>query len=860
MSNITDNIKKIIIVNPSERSIFLKLLFHSFLIGLANSFFLVQASGNFITKVSLTEIPIAYIFSGILGLFIVQVFKKMQLKYGNIHSYKLTLYFFAISISIICISQIYFNKNIFLLKLFAYVGFELIFVFLTLFSLGFNSVCNANFSFSQSKRLIALLGTGEVIASIIGILIIPVLKKFGVANNDILIIAVIFSLFSLYPLSSGQQKNIKSTNQKKIKPVTRRFNIKFFLEDKYVLFLSITAIISVASYYFIDYSYMVSVRYLSALTSVEIVNIVAFYLFTSKLGELFFSIFSKNIIYSIGTKTTLLLQPFLLLFFALFGIFCFFIFPSTPIFIVIFLLINKWVGTVIRKNITVPVRKLMLQMNGVEEMNYLQNNIEGLLTQLSTIFCGILLYLICIYSDVKNYQTFTIIITSLNLIIFILYFIFNDKLYQAYRVQIQIYLNNLYNEHSGETTHLSNRSSSIFYNNVSKENEYFQKIDSLIENIDFKNKEKMISLITYYNPTSKSFFKHKNSNDINLKDEIFIQLKKLYFENQNYFSRYVLITYIFNYDLNVKISFLKDIYNLSDLSLNAYLLNNICKENDVKQNEFNSFFAEKLNDCIVQILWTESAVNDLNDATFESLTRNLQIHKHQLTEMLLSFLELMSDKKTLNIVKNIFNKVDKTEDDLIFIVELLENILSPELKKTVLPIFEPISYNLRANKLSSISSNKSLTPSNRLSDILMYNYNIINSYIKELALNHIMLDNNMKKMGNAFKTSQIPNLKSLANITTDNETDEKLDDYQIELANQFCKYFSLDDKNLPILLRWGFRNVKSSSSRNDIDTGFNFDQYLISTPSTYQGKHIFEIDLIAPYLLSKMSSQFNIVN
>lgn len=856
MFNLAENIKKIIVVNKTERTIFFKLLSHSFLIGLANSFFLVQASGNFISKVSLNEIPIAYIFSGIIGLFIVQLFKKIQLKYGNIFSYELIVYFFTLSISIIYINQKYFIKNIFLIKFFAYVGFELIFVFLTLFSLGFNSLCNSNFSFSQSKRLIALLGTGEVIASIYGILIIPILKKYGFENNNILILSIVTALFSLIPISKGQKRNSQQ-EVSKISQKSKPFNVKYFIKNKYVFFLSITTIISVASYYFVDYSYMVSVRYLSSLTNIEIVNIVAFYLFTSKLGELFFSLFSKNIIYSIGTKTTLLLQPYLLLFFGIFSIICFFIFPSTPVFIVIFLLINKWIGTVIRKNITVPVRKIMLQMNSSEDMNYLQNNIEGLLSQLSTIFCGFLLYLICVYSNVKAYQNFTIIITVINVIIFLLYLISSGKLYKAYQDQIQTYLTNIYKAPNIKIQNITEANTRNNFIAITKDNFYYDKIQSLISNIDFSNKEKMLSLLSYYNLSSKSFFKNINFKDSNSNSKILLELKKLYFSNQNYFNRIVIITYLFNYDLLDKIEFFKEVYNYSDLKLKMYLLDNICSSNDNSIGDHSIFFTEKLNECIADILWTEAAINDLKEDIHEELIEQLNFHRQHLIKMLLNYLELLSDKKTILIVKNIFIKPNKTEDDLIFIVELLENILKPEIKKNVLPIFEPISYISRANKLQTICSYKSLSITNRLIDILMYNFNILDCYTKQLALKLIKSDKSISKIIPAFLNSQIPNLKLIANIDEEKITEEYVDYHKIFVSNEFCKYFSLNKISNSILLRWGFRNLKSDTfKKSENEQDFSFEEYAISSPHPIPSLTNFEIDLIAPLLLSRMSEYF----
>jgi hypothetical protein len=856
MLNITENIKKVIVVNPGERPVFLKLLIHSFLIGLAYSFFLVQASGNFISKVGIAEIPIAYIFSGIIGLFIIQLFKKIQFKYGNVKSYQIIVLFFALSTSVISLGQMYFSNDTFVTKLIAYFGFQLIFVFLTLFSLGFTSVCTINFSFSQSKRLIALLGSGEVFASILGILIIPILKQYNIGNNYILFLAVFFALISLLPIK-GTQTDTQNKNQSNFKKNLKPFQLNFFIKNKYVLFLSITAIISIASYYFIDYSYMVSVRYLSELTRVEIINIVAFYLFASKLGELFFSLFSKNIIYSIGTESTLLLQPFLLLFFAAFGILCFFVFPASPLFIVIFLLINKWIGTVIRKNITVPVRKIMFQMNSAEDMNYLQNNIEGVITQIATIFFGALLYLICININVKNYQTFTTIITALNFIIFLLYLIYSKKLYTAYKAQIKAYLNTIYTAFSSSQNAFKNPDSKIILSPISKENSYYEKLNSLFKNIDLSNHKQLISLICFYNPNFK-INQHSDGNDFMNDIEHLTKLKKLYFENHNFLSRLVILTYLFNYDHQVKSSFLKEIYSINDTYLNMYFLDHLCNDEDVDKEMNKSFYNEKLVECIEQIMWIESAIYDLSDDSYESIKVELATLKNQLIIMLLNFLQIMNEKKTIQIVKNIFNKLDKTEDDMIFIVELLENILDPESKKIILPIFEPIGFITKANKLKNIYLINTLSPKERLIDILMYKFNHVSSYLKQLALMNLKTNFDATNIVQAFSSSQIINIKMEANHDELNLPVDYIDYEKIKISNDLSSTFHLNNTSKVFMLQWGFRNLKTESyKKNNNESTFNFDQYSILAFNTTNQRNEFEIDLVAPYLLSKFQQVFS---
>ena len=136
-----DQIKNVVNIKQSEKKIFLRLFLHSFLLGVAYSFFLVETSKVFILKVSISEIPIAYIISGVIGLLLINIFKKAQNKIGEIKSYELIILIFFISSLIIYCGQVYLTNIDFLIKLFAYLGFAMIFAFLTLFNVGFAGIC-----------------------------------------------------------------------------------------------------------------------------------------------------------------------------------------------------------------------------------------------------------------------------------------------------------------------------------------------------------------------------------------------------------------------------------------------------------------------------------------------------------------------------------------------------------------------------------------------------------------------------------------------------------------------------------------------------------------------------------------------
>ena len=60
------------------------------------------------------------------------------------------------------------------------------------------------------------------------------------------------------------------------------------------------------------------------------------------------------------------------------------------------------------------------------------------------------------------------------------------------------------------------------------------------------------------------------------------------------------------------------------------------------------------------------------------------------------------------------------------------------------------------------------------------------------------------------------------------------------------------------MLQWGFRNLKTESyKKNNNESTFNFDQYSILAFNTTNQRNEFEIDLVAPYLLSKFQQVFS---
>jgi len=837
-----DKFKSVIDIKQSEKSTFSKLFIHSFLIGVANSFFLVETSKVFITKVNIAEIPLAYIISGLIGLILIKFFKRAQNQFGQIIGYELIIYIFFISILIIYLGQLYLVNSVFYIKSIAYLGFALIFAFLTLFNVGFAGICSSVFNFSQSKRLIGLLGIGEVIASIIGFLIVPIIVKITGNSNSLLILTMIFSIFSIIPIRKIAKESVNKISVSKKLETKNTFNINYIINNPFVFYLSLTTLFSIATLYFVDYSYLISVRNYSNLARIETTIIVAVIFCIIKAGELLFSLFSSNIISKIGMKNAGLLLPNLLIIGSILCLFAIIFFSGSPLFIIIFLFINKFIERVIRKSITVPARKVMYQINTPEDRIFLQNNIDGTMMQLSTVFSGVILFLLCTFTKISNYNLFLQIISILNFLIFVLFLLFSLRLFKNYQSQIRNFLNNNYKQ--------NNIISELANNNISA----IKTIDILNEiskGIDFTNNDSLLSLIIYYNPSASTSLNLSKSNP-NRNEIIFKIISRLYFENQNYFNRVAILSYVINLEFIFKLNFLKNNINITPIKLRLYLLESINNNPGTVPDTHTFFLNELINSCIQEILWTDSATYDLNLFDETELLIQLKIHKQELTNMLLNILKLTHDKNSINIVKNIINNPDLSEEDSFFVCELLENILKADLKEIIIPIFEPINYQARKNKCRQHFFISNLSVQDRLSDILMHDFNILDIYIKQLTIQLIKTEKFDNSLIKAFESSQIINLKIASKVDT--ETNHLLLDNKIAISKKVSKYFSFEDKYNALILRWIFKENMIGRKNNQIENNLSniYKSSLSSIGIDDELLSELNIDLVAPILLNKI--------
>ncbi|HVZ25357.1 MAG TPA: MFS transporter, partial [Sediminibacterium sp.] len=697
LNRIKETLQKIIDIRPQEKRLSRMLFLHSLLIGFASSCYIVEASRSFILHISIGAMPTAYIVSGMTGYLLIRLFKYWQGRIGIARSFEWMLLLFACSMFALYLGKTLFAGQASVVRVLAYLGFVGMFAFAALFALGFAGICLSVFNLSQSKRLLALLGSGEVLASILAYLFLPVLVKWLGGTNLLLLIAAGIALLSILPVFRIQAEKKEALLPKK----TSRQKVSGLSpaqvwQSPFLRYLTLTTLLSIVSVYFIDYSYLISVRFFAQSTGTEVSTVVAMIFTCIKSGELFFSLFSANLLASAGMKKAVLSLPFLLIAGTVLGIFSVVVFAGSPVFMIFFLFLNKWIDRVFRRGLTNPSMKIMFQVNTPEERIRLQNNIDGIISQLSTIVCGGLLTLLIVFENTADAQRFLTATTILCLLIFLVFFWLSNRLYLVYRKRIQEYLQGRKTKAAPVETHATN----VARVGDTRESPAFPELEVLMNRYDCLQPAVIRELLMTYHPSLETY-SHFEIQDTTGEKEWIRKITKLYFDQSHPVTRLLVIAYFRHLGFEQQWQFFQDTCAVTPMRIRYFFLQQLIACRDMKSQPHRFFLEELVTETIGEMMWTETAMADIEPLQARQLQQQLENHHRNVQDTLLAILSLIYDPHAIRMVNELLHNRDRGEEDLLFIVELLENMLDEHLKKLVIPVFEPIAFHTRHKKLSA---------------------------------------------------------------------------------------------------------------------------------------------------------------
>lgn len=789
-------------LHPDEKRPFRLLFLQSLLVGSGLAFYFVLVNSFLIQQTSIYSLPQAYIISGIVGFLLVRWYRKLQKKRGIIAAYYSVLAAFLLLCAINYLLFVYVAGVPAYATWLAYWAYLFNMPFTIIFSLCFFSICAQVFNLSQSKKLLALVSTGEIIASIIAYLLSPVIIRFTGGMHPLLIVAALSIAAVFLPLGAmkkhyGGRWKIQPTKASSVS----KFNFSVIASNRFYLLIAVGSVFSVLAVYFVDYTYILSVKLLADASGIQVASIVAVFFSFVKAGELLFSLFSGRIISSKGIRFSLLVLPVLIslsfLFAAIGGLGG----AVSGFFVIAFIFLAKWNERVIRKAISLPATKVLYQAAEPSERLEVESAIDGGLNQLVTVGSGVLLLAVSyLLGWGKQPFAFLTAISFLCFLLFAGWVILNLFLNESYRNRIQQILHHFKDaekKFSGmEAMQFAVTDDDTDWKAVHKTVNHFQQ---LLES-DHEN----TLMMQLYNPSTSFAVPQAGGS--------FAKLEASYFNSDHFFNRIGIVHYLFSSNTKMSFAVFENLWDVSDVYLKAEL-SAAFAINGEPVSDASQFAAESIAfDLLGEMVWTKSALHDLEQADgVGELVLQLNAHYTRLRIALFNIWKKLYDANAIRTVLHVIERGSENVEDKLFAFELLENILKGDMKKRALLVFDAANFQFDITKLQQHFTVISLSAPERLEDIFLKSFVWNHPALKEAALSAYLQLTSDTRIMNAFAESSHFNLKLAVMKYREPEDYNNL----IAFVNRIQQHFGFSSAQMAYVLNYGIKVQKGKPKRSE---------------------------------------------
>lgn len=604
-------LKNLIDIKAGERYGFLLLMILSFFSAISISFFFIAASSHFIKKANIYELPVAYMLSGVVGFIILTIYKRYLKKAGIIKGYFLTQLLYSALCLLLFLGYKTIDENSSASSVIRFSGFMLMSPLAALLLLNFSSLTGRIYNLKQGKRLLGPLGIGEVLANMFAFFSIPFMVKWIGDSAYLLLVSsvlIFLCLFVTLKINNSFKSFFKSENSTDGKT---HVDFSFLQKDNFYKQIVIASIFSVCAIYFIDYTYVISIRHISITTGIEIATIISSVSLLFRFGDLILVTFSNNIISKRGMQFAIMLLPSVLVVTTLLSFGSGLLLSSTSLFIFIFILLSKFSDVVIRRGITTPSSRVLYFVSKPHERLQVQTLVDGIIRQLTIIVAGLILlaFTYAFSNDIKLLEW----VSFISLLFFIGWTLTTRKLFHEYKLKISDYLHDL----SNSAKPISNQPE--FVNKFQTEiEELNEQVKYFLDELNGLTKEKLVRLISQYHPDFSQWV---------LQDSKHIKNVVHYFlEEENYFVRSLLIQYFKFLPAAEQSEITNQVYLHCDLNLRLQLIAGL-NETNYTVNEDELFAAQRIiKRCVAEIIWAEAALHDFMSIKAEELKEQLQFY------------------------------------------------------------------------------------------------------------------------------------------------------------------------------------------------------------------------------------------
>ncbi len=427
-------------VRPDEEKQVLLLLGQGFFMGVFLATFQISAETLFLSRLG-EYLKEAILFSGFMGIVTTGLFSYLQ---SRISFGKLALgnLFIILLLTALIYSAFNFAEPSFQ-DYIIFLMFSLVGPLLAVSLLGFWGTFGRLFDLRQSKRIIGGIDIGQLMAAIITSFSFPFLQSLIPETTDYLLISCISLVVSfLFLLLITRRFDLsKAEISTSVEEADTDTSMRALVKNKYVRLLSVFLLFSMVTFTFIQYSFQDVVK-LQYPGENELRNFLA--IFNGSiliLGLILQTFVNDKVISEYGLKVSLMILPFILIFFALGSIISGTIFGYTMdsgskfIWFFLFIALTRLFNFSLRDSLENPTFKLYFMPLDNKIRFNIQTKVEGVVNETSRFIAGALILGL-------SYLTFVELIHySYALLVLITgYFFVIKRLYAEYRNNIKIKL------------------------------------------------------------------------------------------------------------------------------------------------------------------------------------------------------------------------------------------------------------------------------------------------------------------------------------------------------------------------------------------------------------------------------------
>ena len=722
---------------PKSKSFYILIwmILLSLALGIFISYFFVFVNTLFISQVGTSQLPLAYVFSGIGGTLITYLFNAAEKKWGFAKSSSLFSLFFALVLFVIWylfVREIYLYQLIF----FSYAWF---WVSINFTGLVFWKLPSNIFDLSENKKYNGIISSGEVISAIIAYLSVPLLLTLDFFTRDKLLLISFFgiSAFSVIFLILGKHIKTKAItpahNQPSINPPSNSI-----VHERYFQLLFLSIFLAVIVQLLIDFSLMeVSAKQLTNPT--ELAQYFAFLYGGMRLMELIMKTFvSKYILKEYGVLISLTSIIVALALIATIGISSILIGYFGLILIVASL--SKIFERSLYRSIYAPTINILYQAYPPSKRALTQNYADGFGKTFGQLIAALLIFGI---ATVETFESRVFIVLGSVLIILLIWFIVSKKLIIHYKIELSSILKVLENRKNTKANSFSNKLTQEQKNdNAQKNHEAKLGYNYQTDPVSVKEQAEKINwfLDLESNPWSISdkeliekteiFLASIQSLEANELKHLQLQLASTSKRNSKLSELLQLLIMTAATMKTASFNFHQTTARIRSLDfLSSALIQNFAKMTvrDLSYRDFDYLLEER----IQKFTYFLASYRDIRQSSTE-LSQIILSEAKSAKHDILYCLHFKYDSETLNQILLMLNQEEKTQE--LIALELLELVLEEQDKKWILPIFREVNLENILNKLEGEFPQIQMGKEKRLVAILGNNTLDIPLLVKSQAL------------------------------------------------------------------------------------------------------------------------------